>query len=129
MPGKIMIKTDRVEMEAELNDTRTAGFIWEQLPLKGRVNTWGEEIYFGIPVNAELENAVSVVEKGDLAYWPEGKSFCIFFGRTPASTGEEIRPAGPVNPVGRLLGKPEDWKQVVEGSEITLAKSCGSKRL
>jgi uncharacterized protein len=80
-------------MEAELNDSKIAALIWEALPLSAAASTWGDEIYFAIPVKIGLENAVSVVQKGDLAYWPEGRCFCIFFGITPASTETEIKPA------------------------------------
>jgi uncharacterized protein len=80
-------------MEAELNDSKIAALIWEALPLSAAASTWGDEIYFAIPVKIGLENAVSVVREGDLAYWPEGSCFCIFFGKTPASTDTEIKPA------------------------------------
>ncbi len=123
MGKKIHIVTGPVQMEAELNSSATAEAIWEKLPIKAAVNTWGEEIYFQIPVEMEHENAVSVVEEGDIAYWPEGKSFCIFFGQTPASTATEIKPASPVNPLGRLLGDPKAWKAVKVGSEITLKQA------
>ncbi len=123
MSGKIRITAGRVRMEAGLNNSETAALIRENLPLKGRVNTWGEEIYFEIPLAAEHEDAVSVVEEGDIAYWPEGKSFCIFFGKTPLSTPAEIRPASPVNPVGKLLGDPKAWKAVSPGTEIILEQA------
>ncbi len=123
MGKKINIVTVSVQMKAELNSSATANSIWEKLPIRGTVNTWGEEIYFQIPVQMEHENAVSVVEEGDVAYWPEGKSFCIFFGQTPASTAKEIKPASPVNPVGRLLGEPGAWKAVKPGTEITLEQA------
>ncbi len=123
MARKIKITADQVQMKAELNNSATADLIWEKLPIEGKVSTWGEEIYFPIPVNTGPENAVSVVEEGDITYWPEGKSFCIFFGETPASTVNEIKPASPVNLVGRLLGNPKDWLNVSEGSGITLEKA------
>jgi len=123
MVRKIKITSGNLQMAAELNNSKTADLIWEKLPVEGKVNTWGEEIYFAIPVESGPENAVSVVEEGDIAYWPEGNSFCIFFGQTPASTADEIKPASPVNLVGRLLGNPGDWKVVSEGEEITLEKS------
>jgi len=119
----ISIVTDQVQMKADLNNSSTADLIWENLPIEGKVSTWGEEIYFEIPVKAEHDNAVSIVEEGDLAYWPEGCSFCIFFGQTPASTAGEIRPASPVNLVGRLLGDPKKWNDAEEGSSIILKKA------
>jgi len=117
---KIMIVTETVRMEAELNDSKTAALIWEALPLSTAASTWGDEIYFAIPIKTGPENAVSVVREGDLAYWPEGSCFCIFFGKTPASTDKEIKPASPVNLVGRFSGAPELWKKVSAGSAIRL---------
>ena len=92
----------------------------EQRALSAAASTWGDEIYFAIPVKTGLENAVSVVREGDLAYWPEGSCFCIFFGKTPASTDTEIKPASPVNLVGRFSGAPELWKKVASGDTIRL---------
>lgn len=123
MPKIILIATDTMQMEAELNDSNTASLIWDKLPISATASTWGDEIYFPIPVKADYEQAVGIVEEGDLAYWPEGRCFCIFFGPTPASKGNEIRPASPVNLVGRLKGVPTLWKQVSEGSAIRLEKS------
>jgi uncharacterized protein len=117
---KIMIVAETVKMEAELNDSKTAALIWEALPIRAAASTWGDEIYFAIPVKTGPENAVSVVRVGDLAYWPEGSCFCIFFGKTPASTDTEIKPASPVNLVGRFSGDPELWKKVVAGDMIRL---------
>lgn len=120
MGKKIGIKTEKVTMEAELLETKTAKAIWDSLPIEAKVNTWGEEIYFTIPVDMGPEEAVDVVQEGDLGYWPEGNGFCIFFGKTPVSTKSEIRPASPVNIIGRLLGNPKDWKKVKDGEKITL---------
>jgi len=122
MGNKIMIKAGSVSMEAELNDSNTARLIWEALPIVGNGNTWGDEIYFNIPVKAKPENGKSVVEKGDIAYWPPGSAFCIFFGPTPASRGNEIKPASPVNVVGKLLGKPEEFKKVPDGEKVVIQK-------
>ncbi len=120
MAKKIMIITEAVQMVVVLNDSKTAALIWEALPLSAAASTWGDEIYFAIPVKADPENAVSVVQKGDLAYWPEGRCFCIFFGKTPASNEMEIKPASPVNLVGRFSGDPALWKKVSAGSTIRL---------
>lgn len=120
MAKKIKIRVGGVEMEAGLNDSQTAEAIWKALPIKAQANTWGEEIYFSIPVKCEEEKAQEVVSLGDLGYWPPGTAFCIFFGRTPASQGEEIRPASPVNVVGKVLGNPKKFKHVRAGSEITM---------
>ncbi len=123
MTKTINIITEQVQMKAELNSSETANMIWENLPIEAKVNTWGEEIYFKVPVEMGHENAVSAVEEGDIAYWPEGSSFCIFFGHTPASTGTEIKPASPVNLVGRLSGNPKSWTAVAGGSAIMLEKA------
>ncbi len=117
---KIMIVAETVQMEAELNDSKTAALIWEALPVSAAASTWGDEIYFAIPVKTGPENAVSVVRVGDLAYWPEGSCFCIFFGKTPAPTDTEIKPASPVNLVGRFSEDPELWKKVSAGDTISL---------
>jgi hypothetical protein len=90
----------------------TARAIWDALPLEARASTWGDEIYFSIPVDAEAEDPWEVVEMGDLGYWPPGSAFCIFFGPTPASRGDEIRPASPVNVVGRIEGEPRVFTNV-----------------
>ena len=120
MERRIRIKAGAVEVAAELNNTGTAQAIWDALPISGRGNRWGEEIYFSIPVNLEAENAQEVVATGDLGYWPPGTAFCIFFGLTPMSRGEEIRPASPVNVFGKVVGDATVLKQVVSGAEITI---------
>ena len=110
MPKTIRITVGDVVLDAELNDSRTAREIWKSLPLTSDFNMWGDEIYFSIPVEAGPENSQEVVELGDLGYWPPGHAFCIFYGLTPASTGDEIRPASPVNPIGRILDDVEVLK-------------------
>jgi len=119
-PKRIRITAHPVTMEAELNDSQTAQLIWEALPIEARGNTWGDEIYFSIPVAADLENSQGVVELGDLAYWPPGTAFCIFFGPTPMSQGNEIRPASPVNVIGKLSGDPKAFKQVKSGTAVKI---------
>lgn len=122
--GKIIkITAGKVSMEAELNDTDTAKKIWEALPIEKRGNTWGYEIYFSIPVKAKEENATEVVDFGAIAYWPPGTAFCIFFGTTPASKGDECRAASPVNVVGKLLGDPKDFNIVANGEKVILEKA------
>lgn len=121
MPQKrIRITAGPVVMEAELNQSQTARQIWDVLPIEARGNIWGDEIYFSIPMDAETDNAQEVVELGELAYWPPGTAFCIFFGPTPMSRGAEIRPASPVNVVGKLIGDPEMFKQVSDGTVVTV---------
>jgi hypothetical protein len=103
-------------VEGALNDGPTAALIWETLPINGQAHLWGDEIYFSIPVEAELDStAVDVVEKGDLGYWPRGRAFCIFFGPTPVSQRDEIRPASAVNLVGKVKGDLRIFREVREG--------------
>lgn len=117
---QIQIRAGDVQVIAELNDNRTADAIWEALPLSAAGNTWGDEIYFGIPVRLQAENAQAVVSLGDLGYWPAGNAFCIFFGPTPVSRGQEIRPASPVNVFGRVIGDPTEFKKVRDGETVTV---------
>lgn len=114
------ITTESIVMDAELNESLTATQIWEALPITSSGNTWGDEIYFSIPVGAELENEQDIVELGDIAYWPPGKAFCIFFGPTPMSRENEIRPASAVNVVGKLLGDATIFKKIKNGENVTL---------
>lgn len=113
------------EVSAELSDESptTSRAIWDALPIEARANTWGEEIYFSIPVEVEAENPMDVVEKGNLGYWPPGNAFCIFFGPTPISKRNEIRPASPVNIVGKVFGDPLVFKKVRSGERITLERA------
>jgi hypothetical protein len=122
MARRIRIKAGELELQAELNDTRTADAIWEALPIQARGNRWGDEIYFRTPIKMGLEEGKEVVGMGDLGYWPPGQAFCIFFGPTPASRGDEIRPASPVTIVGRLLGDPTVLKGVRSGTSVTLER-------
>jgi len=119
---KIAITIEDFKVGASLDDSETAKKIWEALPIESRVNTWGDEIYFSIPVNVGLENAKEVVSEGDLGYWPPGNAFCIFFGLTPASQGDEIRPASPVNIFGKIIGDPKVFKKISSGAKIIIEK-------
>jgi hypothetical protein len=120
MAKVIKITAGKTSAEADLNDSATAEAIWKALPIKGRANTWGDEIYFSIPVRVSSENAKEVVEKGDLGYWPPGSAFCIFFGPTPASRGSEIRPASAVNVFGKVRGDAAVFKAVKDGDSVTI---------
>ena len=118
----IQIKIGDIELEAVLNDSRTADAIWEILPLKARFNTWGDEIYFSIPVSIELENGQELVGVGDLGYWPQGNAFCIFFGPTPMSRGEEVRPASAVTVFGNIIGDSAVLRRVDSSAEIIVKR-------
>lgn len=120
---RIRIVVGDLNAMAELNDSKTAQLIWEALPIEGKVNTWGEEIYFAIPVRTSLEpGAREVVSSGELGYWPTGHAFCIFFGPTPASRGDEIRAASAVNVIGKVLGDPKAFLKVRDGAPIKLER-------
>jgi len=120
---KIRITAGKVTAEAVLNDSRTASEVWNALPQSVAGQTWGDEIYFAIPVKAKSESPREVVELGDLAYWPPGSAFCIFFGPTPASRGDEIRPASPVNVFGHVLGDPTVFKAVRSGTTVRVERA------
>jgi len=122
MPDIITIKASTIEVQAELNNTRTAKALFRILPMKAKVNTWGDEIYFDVPLNIQIEDGRQVVEMGDVAYWPDGPSLCLFFGPTPASRGHEIRAASPVTVLGRIAGDPKILKSVRTGVEVTVEK-------
>ncbi len=123
MATSIRITAGSVSLRGELSDSPTARAIVAALPIHGEARTWGDEIYFPIPVDQKLdETAAEVVEMGDLGYWPTGKAFCIFFGPTPASRGEEIRPAGAVNVVGKVFGDPRAFKAVHDGQPVDIER-------
>jgi hypothetical protein len=126
MSKAIKITAGEVEVEAELNDNPTAKAVAEKLPIKGRANRWGGEIYFAIPVTAGLEeDSREVLEAGELGYWPTGKAFCIFFGPTPASQGDEIRAASDVNILGKVKGDLSGLWDVPDGADVTIEAAFG----
>ena len=122
MGQAIRITAGDVSLQAELNDSPVAAAILAALPIEASGNRWGEEIYFSIPVHEKgAPDARADMEVGELAYWPPGNAFCIFFGPTPASDGDQPRAASPVNPIGRVVDDVEvqvvELRQVVEVSE------------
>ena len=117
----IEISSGELTLQAELNESLTAQEIWKKLPLEGRVNTWGDEIYFEIPVVMDQESdARAEVEVGELGYWPVGRAFCIFFGPTPVSTDERPRAYSPVNVIGRVRGDARLFKLVRDGDLVRI---------
>lgn len=121
----ITITAGAVRATAELNETPTASAIWAALPIEALANTWGDEIYFGVPVACEPErSARSDVAVGDLAYWPPGDAFCIFFGRTPASSGDAPRAASPVNVIGRVTGDATAFRRVRSGEVVRIERGA-----
>ena len=124
MNKRIRITAGTIELTAELNETKTAQAVWAALPIKGEVNRWGDEIYFSIPLKLEAENTQELVSSGDLGYWPPGNAFCIFFGPTPMSQGDEIRPASAVNIFGKISSDTKGLEQVNQGAEIIIMREA-----
>ncbi|SFM49903.1 cyclophilin-like fold protein [Thermodesulforhabdus norvegica] len=123
MGERIKITAGPIVLEAELGDTETAREVIKALPIESTAQTWGDEIYFTIPVQMGRDDtARDVVGMGEIGYWPPGRAFCIFFGPTPASEGNEIRAASAVNIIGRVLGDPTVLKQVKDGDIVRLEK-------
>jgi hypothetical protein len=119
----IRISTTNISLTAELNDSPTAQAIWEALPIESIAQRWGDEIYFEIPVKAEQEpQARSDMAVGEIAYWPPGNAFCIFFGPTPASRGKQPRAASPVNPIGHIIGDATQFRVVKDGEKIRIER-------
>jgi hypothetical protein len=118
----IIITAGNVSLPAELDDSPTARQVWEALPIESTANTWGDEIYFEIPVIAkQVPDARADVEVGELGYWPVGHAFCIFFGPTPVSTGDRPRAYSPVNILGRVVGDATRFRAVPDGAKVRLA--------
>jgi len=120
VPRAIRITAGAVTLDAELNDSKSAAAIAAALPLEAKAQTWGDEIYFDIGLTLAGESPQEVVALGDLGYWPPGQAFCIFFGPTPMSRGDEIRPASAVNVVGRVVGDARAFKPVRAGSRVRI---------
>ncbi len=120
---KITIEIQNQYFEAVLNDSETAKSIYNVLPIRSIINVWGDEIYFDIPVSAALEaDAKTVMQVGELAYYPPMKAFCIFYGPTPLSSGEAPVAAGPVNSFGKLVNfNPDELRQLKDGVEVKIS--------
>ena len=123
---QIQISAGDVVITAALNDSTTADELWTALPITGRAQTWGDEIYFSIPVKVEEEpDSQETVEIGAIAYWPPGSALCLFWGPTPMSAPGEIRPASAVNVMGLIDGDLTVLGQVADGTEITVERTGG----
>jgi hypothetical protein len=119
MPKAIKITAGQIQVAAELNDSPTAKSIVDALPIKAKGSRWGGEIYFSVPVKAELEaDSRDVLEAGELGYWPTGCAFCIFFGSTPASRANEIRAESAVNIIGTIKGDLSQLPNVPDGAHV-----------
>jgi uncharacterized protein len=121
MPLSIALVLGSEVIPAILNDTPQGQKLYDSLPIESDFATWGDEIYFTIPVNLSADIMVETVALGDIGYWPPGKAFCIFYGRTPVSAPGEIRPASEVIPLGKITGNPALFK--------SLSRSAASIRI
>lgn len=121
---QIIISFGIYRVEAEIFDTPTGRAVYNELPVKCNVSTWGEEIYFGLNPRLELEeDARAEVEVGDLAYWPNMPAFCIFFGPTPASSSQQPVAASAVNVFGRLLKiEPQKLGKIPDGENVSVER-------
>lgn len=123
MAQNIIIKAGDFEFTAQLNDGPTAKLIADALPINAPGNRWGGEIYFAIEVSSALEpDCRDTLSPGELAFWPPGNAFCIFFGPTPASSGDEPRAASAVNIVGNITSDLADLWDIPDGNVITIEK-------
>jgi hypothetical protein len=124
MGESIRITFGDVSLAAELSDSPTAEAVFRALPFQGPGNRWGEEIYFAIPVHEKTApDARAEMEVGELAYWPPGRAFCIFFGPTPSSDGEQPRAASPVNPIGRIVDDAQALGEAADGVTIFVERA------
>ena len=120
---RIQIISGKVTFEADVYDTPTARAILAALPLEGRISTWGDEVYFPIPLDlAEEPDASANVAVGDLGYWPMGRAFCIFFGPTPVSVNEHPHAASPVNVFGHMIDDLARLKAILPGASIRVCR-------
>jgi len=115
---KVTFKTESFSFEVDFNDSLTASEIVKNLPIESTISTWGDEIYFDIGFKASADGATMDLGIGDVAYWPQGKCLCVFFGPTPASTSPAPVPASPVVIVGKTSASKEDLKTIPLGEKI-----------
>ncbi|MFH1332267.1 MAG: cyclophilin-like fold protein [archaeon] len=117
----IVIETEGKRIEVWLNNTQAAKELMEKLPLESTANLWGEEIFFYIKHRlTPSKDAKEEVRVGDFAYWPPGPGLCLFFGKTPASKGDEPRAANPVTVIGQVVSNIEDLKKIKNKDKITV---------
>jgi len=121
MPASISIRVGSILLNATLADSRVAREVAGCLPIEAKARTWGEEIYFPVPVKTVIDTPVTRVSKGDIGYWPDGSCVCIFFGPTPMSSGDEIVPASAVEIIGRVEGDLSGLKGVRAGEKVRMA--------
>jgi uncharacterized protein len=120
---KIRFDFATLTLDAELLDTPTAKAVGAALPIDSAALTWGEEVYFEVPVEVAREkDARAVVTPGEIAYWPDGPAIAIGFGRTPISKGDETRLASPCNIFARALGDVKALAPVKAGTKVKVTK-------
>ncbi|MAS38075.1 MAG: hypothetical protein CL610_29030 [Anaerolineaceae bacterium] len=123
MANTLRLISGTLTLDIELNDGPTAQAVWDALPIESRASTWGDEIYFSIPVKLEQEaNARAEAAVGDVAYWAPGSAFCVFFGRTPASSDDTPVAASPVNHMGAVRGDATVLRAVRDGDPVRLER-------
>ena len=121
---RIEISWESGRLTAIMNDTPTARLVWEALPHTASASTWGEEVYFELPVRAELEDdARQVVDPGTVCFWTGGNSLALPYGPTPASQGDECRLVTEVNVIGSIEGDPRALSSVRDGIAIRVARA------
>lgn len=119
---RIRFDFESLALEAELLDTATARAIAAKLPYEARAMTWGDEVYFDVPIRLEREaNARDVVTPGEIAYWPDGPSIALGFGRTPISQGDECRLASACNIFARATSDVKVLNKVRQGTRIRIS--------
>ena len=118
----IIIKVNHLELKIKIDSSQLADLVWERLPIEALINLWGDEIYFQTDLDNQTNLLQQSVEIGDVAFWPPGQAICLFFGETPMSTPDEIRPASPVSVFGKLVDAPKLLKTVKSGQSVYLIK-------
>ncbi len=127
MKHKVRVDLSKTEIILELDDTiapKTVRSFLDCLPFDVKINVWGEELYTNeTPVDVSAENSKSLVDEMDVAFWPNGKAICLFFGPTPISSKGEIRPYSPVNVMGKIRNVKKDFiKEIHDGTTAKFAR-------
>ena len=121
---EITITAGDITIQAQLNESETARRILDILPLEGNANVWGDEIYLSIPLELpQSPDAREEMAVGEMAYWPQGNAFCIFFGPTPVSVGDAPRAYSPVNVFGSVTGDATVLKAVADGAPVQVSRA------
>lgn len=123
MPEQVKFIIDGTEIKAEFFDTACARQIINILPIESRINEWGDEFYFSIPLKMPLDSTAKTnVKAGDIGYWPPGQAIAIFFGPTPISSGQDPVAASAVNIIGRILEAPSKLKNLKGAKVVKIEK-------